>query len=71
MLVLAQRGVRAKAITDELSGEKIDVIEWSKLTHVVSLPQHFPQQRLFLVELNEVEKKLVTMSFLDENFCNW
>ncbi len=53
---VGQRGVRVSAITDELSGEKIDVIEWSDDARRFIATALSPAKALS-IELNEDEKK--------------
>lgn len=55
---VGQRGVRVSAITDELSGEKIDVIEWSEDSRRFIATALSPAKALS-IELNEEEKKAV------------
>jgi N utilization substance protein A len=53
---VGQRGVRVSAITEELSGEKIDVIEWSPDARRFIATALSPAKALS-IELNENEKK--------------
>jgi N utilization substance protein A len=53
---VGQRGVRVSAITDELSGEKIDVIEWSEDARRFIATALSPAKAIS-IELNENEKK--------------
>ncbi|MEZ0209051.1 MAG: transcription termination factor NusA, partial [Candidatus Paceibacterota bacterium] len=53
---VGQRGVRVSAITDELSGEKIDVIEWSEDARRFIATALSPAKAIS-IELNEDEKK--------------
>ena len=53
---VGQRGVRVSAITEELSGEKIDVIEWSSDARRFIATALSPAKALS-IELNEDEKK--------------
>jgi N utilization substance protein A len=55
---VGQRGVRVSAITDELSGEKIDVIEWSA-DHRRFIATALSPAKAISIELNEEEKKAV------------
>lgn len=55
---VGQRGVRVSAITDELSGEKIDVIEWSEDTRRFIATALSPAKAIS-IELNEDDKKAV------------
>ena len=55
---VGQRGVRVSAITDELSGEKIDVIEWSDDSRRFIATALSPAKAIS-IELNENEKKAV------------
>jgi N utilization substance protein A len=55
---VGQRGVRVSAITDELSGEKIDVIEWSADPRRFIATALSPAKAIS-IELNESEKKAV------------
>ena len=55
---VGQRGVRVSAITDELSGEKIDVIEWSDDSRRFIATALSPAKAIS-IELNESEKKAV------------
>lgn len=55
---VGQRGVRVSAITDELSGEKIDVIEWSSDSRRFIATALSPAKAVS-IELNEDEKKAV------------
>lgn len=55
---VGQRGVRVSAITEELSGEKIDVIEWSADARRFIATALSPAKALS-IELNEEEKKAV------------
>lgn len=55
---VGQRGVRVSAITDELSGEKIDVIEWSADSRRFIATALSPAKALS-IELNEEEKKAI------------
>ncbi len=59
---VGQRGVRVTAITQELSGEKIDVIEWSDDSRRFIATALSPA-KVVSIELNEGDKKaLVTVS---------
>ena len=59
---VGQRGVRVSAITDELSGEKIDVIEWSADSRRFIATALSPAKAIS-IELHENEKKaIVTVS---------
>ena len=59
---VGQRGVRVSAITDELSGEKIDVIEWSPDARRFIATALSPAKAIS-IELHEEEKKaIVTVS---------
>ncbi len=59
---VGQRGVRVSAITDELSGEKIDVIEWSSDSRRFIATALSPAKAIS-IELNEDDKKaIVTVS---------
>ncbi len=59
---VGQRGVRVSAITDELSGEKIDVIEWSADSRRFIATALSPAKAVS-IELHENEKKaIVTVS---------
>ncbi len=53
---VGQRGVRVSSITEELSGEKIDVIEWSSDARRFIATALSPAKALS-IELNEDEKK--------------
>ncbi len=55
---VGQRGVRVSAITEELSGEKIDVIEWSPDARRFIATALSPAKALS-IELSEDEKKAV------------
>jgi N utilization substance protein A len=55
---VGQRGVRVSAITDELSGEKIDVIEWSADTRRFIATALSPAKAIS-IELHEDDKKAV------------
>lgn len=55
---VGQRGVRVSAITDELSGEKVDVIEWSADARRFIATALSPAKAIS-IELNENEKKAV------------
>ena len=55
---VGQRGVRVSAITEELSGEKIDVIEWSPDARRFIATALSPAKALS-IELHEEEKKAV------------
>ncbi len=55
---VGQRGVRVSAITEELSGEKIDVIEWSADSRRFIATALSPAKALS-IELNENEKKAI------------
>ncbi|MCF7898868.1 MAG: transcription termination factor NusA, partial [Candidatus Pacebacteria bacterium] len=55
---VGQRGVRVSAITDELSGEKIDVIEWSDDSRRFIATALSPAKAIS-IELNETEKKAI------------
>jgi N utilization substance protein A len=55
---VGQRGVRVSAITEELSGEKIDVIEWSADARRFIATALSPAKAIS-IELNETEKKAV------------
>ncbi len=62
---VGQRGVRVSAITDELSGEKIDVIEWSADSRRFIATALSPAKAIS-IELNEEEKKAVVTVSPDE-----
>ena len=55
---VGQRGVRVSAITEELSGEKIDVIEWSPDARRFIATALSPAKALS-IELDEQEKKAI------------
>lgn len=66
---VGQRGVRVSAITDELSGEKIDVIEWSADARRFIATALSPAKAVS-IELNENEKKaVVTVSPLEQSLA--
>ncbi len=66
---VGQRGVRVSAITDELSGEKIDVIEWSDDARRFIATALSPAKAIS-IELNETEKKaIVTVSPLEQSLA--
>ena len=66
---VGQRGVRVSAITDELSGEKIDVIEWSPDARRFIATALSPAKAIS-IELNEEEKKaVVTVSPLEQSLA--
>jgi transcription termination/antitermination protein NusA len=66
---VGQRGVRVSAITDELSGEKIDVIEWSDDSRRFIATALSPAKALS-IELNENEKKAtVTVSSEEQSLA--
>lgn len=62
---VGQRGVRVSAITDELSGEKIDVIEWSADARRFIATALSPAKALS-IELHEEEKKAIVTVSRDE-----
>lgn len=62
---VGQRGVRVSAITDELSGEKIDVIEWSDDSRRFIATALSPAKAIS-IELNEGDKKAVVTVSPDE-----
>lgn len=55
---VGQRGVRVSAITEELSGEKIDVIEWSEDVRRFIATALSPAKAIS-IEVDEAEKKAV------------
>jgi N utilization substance protein A len=66
---VGQRGVRVSAITDELSGEKIDVIEWSPDARRFIATALSPAKAIS-IELNEEEKKaVVTVTPLEQSLA--
>jgi N utilization substance protein A len=66
---VGQRGVRVSAVTDELSGEKIDVIEWSADARRFIATALSPAKALS-IELNEDEKKAtVTVSAEEQSLA--
>ncbi len=66
---VGQRGVRVSAITDELSGEKIDVIEWSSDSRRFIATALSPA-KVLSIELNEDEKKaIVTVSSQEQSLA--
>jgi N utilization substance protein A len=62
---VGQRGVRVSAITEELSGEKIDVIEWSPDARRFIATALSPAKAIS-IELTEDEKKAVVTVSRDE-----
>lgn len=62
---VGQRGVRVSAITEELSGEKIDVIEWSADARRFIATALSPAKAIS-IELNEDEKKAIVTVSRDE-----
>ena len=62
---VGQRGVRVSAITEELSGEKIDVIEWSSDARRFIATALSPAKALS-IELNEEDKKATVTVSPDE-----
>jgi N utilization substance protein A len=62
---VGQRGVRVSAITEELSGEKIDVIEWSPDARRFIATALSPAKAVS-IELNEEEKKAVVTVLKEE-----
>lgn len=62
---VGQRGVRVSAITEELSGEKIDVIEWSA-DHRRFIATALSPAKAVSIELNEDEKKAVVTVLPEE-----
>lgn len=66
---VGQRGVRVSAITDELSGEKIDVIEWSSDVRRFIATALSPA-KVLSIELAEDDKKaVVTVSPLEQSLA--
>jgi N utilization substance protein A len=66
---VGQRGVRVSAITEELSGEKIDVIEWSDDARRFIATALSPA-KVISIELEEGEKKaLVTVSAQEQSLA--
>lgn len=66
---VGQRGVRVSAITDELSGEKIDVIEWSDDVRKFIATALSPAKALS-IELDETDKKAtVTVSATEQSLA--
>lgn len=59
---VGQRGVRVSAITDELSGEKIDVIEWSADVRRFIATALSPAKALSIELFEEEKKAIVTVS---------
>ncbi len=55
---VGQRGVRVSAITQELSGEKIDVIEWNEDARKFIASSLSPAKPLS-IEINETDKKAI------------
>ena len=53
---VGQRGVRVATVTNELGGEKIDVIEWSET------PEHFLENALSPAKISSVQLNLDTRS---------
>lgn len=62
---VGQRGVRVSAITEELSGEKIDVIEFSDDSRKFIATALSPA-KVISIELNEEEKKAIVTVSKDE-----
>jgi N utilization substance protein A len=66
---VGQRGARVSAITEELSGEKIDVIEWSDDARRFIATALSPA-KVISIELEEGEKKaLVTVSAQEQSLA--
>lgn len=66
---VGQRGVRVSAITEELSGEKIDVIEWSNDARRFIATALSPAKAIS-IELNDEEKKaVVTVSSQEQSLA--
>ncbi len=66
---VGQRGVRVSAITEELSGEKIDVIEWSDDARRFIATALSPAKAIS-IELDETEKKAtVTVSSSEQSLA--
>ena len=66
---VGQRGVRVSAITDELSGEKIDVIEWSDDARRFIATALSPAKAIS-IELDEADKKAtVTVSSEEQSLA--
>ncbi len=62
---VGQRGARVVAITQELSGEKIDIIEWSEnIEEYIS--QALSPAHPLSISLNPLEKKAIVTVALDE-----
>ncbi len=62
---VGQRGVRVTTITSELSGEKIDIIEWSDNAYEFVEAALSPAKPLS-IELNEEEKKAIVTVLPEE-----
>ena len=62
---VGQRGVRVSAITEELSGEKIDVIEWSPDVRKFIASSLSPAKPVS-IEINEDEKKATVTVLAEE-----
>ena len=62
---VGQRGVRVSAITEELSGEKIDVIEWSEDSRRFIATALSPAKAIS-IDLNEGERKATVTVSRDE-----
>jgi N utilization substance protein A len=66
---VGQRGARVSAITEELSGEKIDVIEWSADARRFIATALSPAKALS-IELDDTEKKaVVTVTPLEQSLA--
>lgn len=62
---VGQRGVRVSAITDELSGEKIDVIEWSSDARRFIATALSPA-KVVSIDLEEIDRKATVTVSQDE-----
>ncbi len=66
---VGQRGVRVSAITDELSGEKIDVIEWSPDARRFIATALSPAKVISIELIEEDKKATVTVSPLEQSLA--
>ena len=66
---VGQRGVRVSAITDELSGEKIDVIEWSPDARRFIATALSPAKVISIELLEDEKKATVTVSAQEQSLA--
>ncbi|MEK7184935.1 MAG: KH domain-containing protein, partial [Patescibacteria group bacterium] len=63
--LVGQRGVRVSTVMSELSGEKIDIIQWNEKAEQF-VQESLSPAKILKIELNEAEKRAIVHVSIDQ-----